>query len=139
MGNEPQVYQMQSGRSNHYAIAPDPRIFCFCDLIAPTPDTTHASDGVIIFVRQSLSFFKLSASSLSLLDPYFDYVGVNKSPVSLKSLCPFIRSSTDSRIDSFPPPEILHSGKFQLSSPFLGLKSYFRSPWGKSTDMQLKT
>ena len=40
-------------------------------------DTTHASGGVIIFVRQALSFSELSISSLSSLDPYFDYVGVN--------------------------------------------------------------
>ena len=40
-------------------------------------DATHASGGVIIFVRQGLSFSELSTSSLSLLDPYSDYVGVN--------------------------------------------------------------
>ena len=38
-------------------------------------DTTHASGGVIIFVRQGPSFFELSTSSLSSLDPYSDYVG----------------------------------------------------------------
>ena len=42
-----------------------------------SPDATHASGGLIIFVRQGLSFSKLSTSSLSSLDPYFDYVGVN--------------------------------------------------------------
>ena len=42
-------------------------------------DTTHASSGVIIFVRQALFFTKLSTSSLSSLDPYSDYVGVNNS------------------------------------------------------------
>ena len=40
-------------------------------------DATHASGGVIIFVRQGLSFSKLSTSSLSSLEPYSDYVGVN--------------------------------------------------------------
>ena len=40
-------------------------------------DTTHASGGVIIFVRQGLSFSELSTTSLSSLDPYSDYVGVN--------------------------------------------------------------
>ena len=40
-------------------------------------DTTHASGGIVIFVRQGLSFSELSTSSLSLLDPYSDYVGIN--------------------------------------------------------------
>ena len=40
-------------------------------------DFTHASCGVVIFVRQGLSFSELSTSSLSSLDPYSDYVGVN--------------------------------------------------------------
>ena len=40
-------------------------------------DATHASDDIIIFVRQGLSFSELSTSSLSSLDPYPDYVGVN--------------------------------------------------------------
>ena len=38
---------------------------------------TNASSGVIIFVMQGLSFSKLSTSSLSLLNPYSDYVEVN--------------------------------------------------------------
>ena len=42
-----------------------------------TRDATHASGGVIIFVRQGLSFSELSTSSLSELDPYSDRVGVN--------------------------------------------------------------
>ena len=37
----------------------------------------HASGGVIIFVKHSLSFSELSISSLSSLDPYSDYVEVN--------------------------------------------------------------
>ena len=54
-----------------------------CILIAPTsglafsPDATHASGGVVIFVRQGLSFSELTTSSLSSLDPYSDYVEVN--------------------------------------------------------------
>ena len=39
-------------------------------------DATHASGGVIIFVRQGLSFSEFSTSSLSSLDPYFEYVGL---------------------------------------------------------------
>ena len=40
-------------------------------------DATHASGGVAIFVKQGLSFSELSTSSLSSLDPYSDYVGIN--------------------------------------------------------------
>ena len=40
-------------------------------------DTMHASGSVVIFVRQGLSFSELSISSLSSLDPYSDYVGIN--------------------------------------------------------------
>ena len=39
-----------------------------------SPDTTHASGGVIIFVRQGLSLSELSTSSLSSFDSYSDYV-----------------------------------------------------------------
>ena len=73
-------------------------------------DTTHASGGVIIFVRQGLSFSELSTSSLSSLDPYSDYVGINISLNNSSSLsflnvyAPPIRSSpTDGRTDSFSP------------------------------------
>ena len=40
-------------------------------------DATHASGGVVIFVRQGLSFSELSTSSLSLLNSYSNYVGIN--------------------------------------------------------------
>ena len=40
-------------------------------------DVADASGGVIIFVKQSLFFFELSTSSLSLLGPYSNYVEVN--------------------------------------------------------------
>ena len=78
-----------------------------------SPDATHASGGVIIFVRQGLSFSELSTSSLSSLDPYSDYVGVNIS-LNNSSSVPFLNvyapppppirsSSTDGRTDSFSP------------------------------------
>ena len=51
-----------------------------------SPDAMHASDGVVTFVRQGLSFSELSTSSLSLLDPYSDYVGVNISLNNSSSL-----------------------------------------------------
>ena len=41
-----------------------------------SPGATHASGGVIIFVRPGLSFSELS-TSFSSLDPYSDYVEVN--------------------------------------------------------------
>ena len=73
-----------------------------------SPDATHASGGVVIFVRQGLSFSELSTSSLSLLDPYSDYVGVNISLNNYSSVsflnvyAPPIRSSpTNGRTDSF--------------------------------------
>ena len=76
-----------------------------------SPDAMHASSGVVIFVKQGLSFSELSISSLSLLDPYSDYVGINIS-LNNSSLVPFpnvfappsIRSSpTDGRYYSFSP------------------------------------
>ena len=64
----------------------------------------NAIGGVIIFVREGLSF---STFFLSLLDPYSDYVGVNIS-LNNSSLLSFhnvyappIHSSTDGRTDSF--------------------------------------
>ena len=49
-------------------------------------DTTHASGGVVIFVRQGLSFSELSTLSLSSFDPYSDYVGINISLNNSSSL-----------------------------------------------------
>ena len=73
-------------------------------------DAAHAGGGVVIFVREGLSFSELSSSTLSSLDPYSDYVGVNislnnSSSVSfLNAYAPPIRSSpTDGRSDSFSP------------------------------------
>ena len=92
-------------------------------------DTTHASGGVIIFVRQGLSFSELSTSSLSSLDPYSDYVGVNislnkSSSVSfLNVYAPPIRSSlTDGRTDSFslailPSRNLFILGDFNCHHP----------------------
>ena len=71
-------------------------------------DVADASGGVIIFVKQCLSFSELSASSLSFLGPYSDYVEVNISMNDFSSLsflnvyAPPIRSSTkDSRTNFF--------------------------------------
>ena len=108
-------------------------------------DATHASGGVVIFVRQGLSFSELSTSSHSSLDPYSDYVGVN---ISLNN------SSSVSFLNVYTPPysllpngwqnrfllslnsslfqKSLHSGRLQLPSPPLGLKRYFRPRRGGS-------
>ena len=59
-----------------------------------SPDATHASGGVIIFIRQDLSFSELS-TSFSLLDPYSDYVGIN---ISLNN------SSSLSFLNLYAPP-----------------------------------
>ena len=70
-------------------------------------DTTHASDGVVIFVRQGLSFSELSTSTISSLDPYSDYVGINISLNNSSSLSylnvyapPICSSPTDGKTDS---------------------------------------
>ena len=79
-------------------------------------DTTHASGSVVTFVRQGLSFSELSTFSLTSLDPYSDYVGINislnnSSSVSfLNVYAPPIRSSpTDGSTDSFSPSILLSS------------------------------
>ena len=108
-------------------------------------DTTRASGGVIIFVKQCLFFSELSTSSLSLLGPYSDYVRVNislnnSSSVSFLNVYapPILSSPTDGRTDSFSPSILPSSrnlfilGGLQLPSPALGLKRYFRPPWGGS-------
>ena len=73
-------------------------------------DVTDTSGGVIIFVRQGLSFSELSTFSLSSLDPYSDHVEVN---ISLNdSLLSFLNvyappissSPKDSRTNFFSPP-----------------------------------
>ena len=51
-----------------------------------SPDATHASGDVVIFVRQCLSFSEFSTSTLSSLDPYSDYVGINISLNNSSSL-----------------------------------------------------
>ena len=101
----------------------------------------HVSRDVIVFIKQGLSFFELPISSLSLLDPYFDYVGVNISLNDSSSLsffnvyasfiCTF---STDGRTNPFSPYVIpssrnLHSGVFQLPSPLWNSNWYFPPPW----------
>ena len=70
-----------------------------------SPDHTHASRGVIIFLRQNLSFSELSTSSLSSLDPYSDYVGVNISLLTTPLCCHFLMCM---------PPYSLPSDEWQI-------------------------
>ena len=88
-------------------------------------DATHASRGVIIFVRQGLSFSELSISSLSLLNPYSDYVGVNISLNNSSSVSffnvyvsPIRSSSTDGRTDSFSPSILPSSRNLFIMADF---------------------
>ena len=90
-------------------------------------DATHASGGVVLFVRQGLSFSELSTSSLSSLDPYSDYVGVNISLNNSSSLsfltvyAPLIRSSpTDGRADSISPSILPFSRNLYILGDFNG-------------------
>ena len=102
-------------------------------------DATHASNDVIIFIRQGLFLSELSNFSLSSLDSYSDSIGVNISLLpSVKEeqterarlvYAPPIRSSsTDGRTDSFSP-SILPSfrnlfilGDFNCHYPLLDLR-----------------
>ena len=103
----------------------------------------YASGGLIIFVKQSLSFFKFSTSFLSLLDSYSDYVGVNIS-LNNSSLLSFlhvyaplftllqqIAEPTPFLPPFFPLPEISSFWGLQLPSPPLGLKKVLSTPVGK--------
>ena len=93
-------------------------------------DATHTSGSVVIFDRQGLSFSELSTSSLSLLDPYSDYVGVdislnNSSSVSFLNVYAPSLFTPPQRIAKptpflptfFAPPEISLFWGVQLPSP----------------------
>ena len=78
------------------------------DLVFLSTDVADASGGVIIFVKQSLFFFELSTSSISLLGPYSNYVEVNISLNDSSSLSffnvyapPICSSTKDSRTKFF--------------------------------------
>ena len=88
-------------------------------------DATHASGGVVIFVRQRLSFSELSTSSLSSLNPYSDYVWVNISLNNSSSLF-FLMCMPP----VFAPPR-------QMAEPIPFLPPFFPPPeissfWGTS-------
>ena len=84
--------------------------------------------GVIIFVRQGLSFSELSTSSLSSLDPYSDYVGVS---ISLNN------SSSLSFLNVYVPPPPLFTPPQRMAEPTPSLPPFFPPPeissfWGTS-------
>ena len=81
-----------------------PRSGIFCIVV------TDASGGVIIFIKQGLSFSELSTSSLSSLDHYSDYEEVNIYLNNSSSLSffnvhasPIPSSPKDSRTNFFSP------------------------------------
>ena len=97
-------------------------------------NVTDASGGVIIFVRQGLSFSELSTPFLSSLDPYFGYVEINISLNDSSSLSflniyapPVCSSPKDSRTNFFSPCILPSStnlfvlGDFNCHHPGLGL------------------
>ena len=94
------------------------------DPLAPIPDlvfffidVTDASGGVIIIVRQGLSFSELSISSLSSLDPYSDYV---ESKISLND------SSSLSFLDFMLP---LVAFLWRIAEPISFLSPFFLPMW----------
>ena len=88
-------------------------------------DASHASGGVVIFVRQGLSFSELFTTSLSSLDPYSDYVGVN---ISLN------KSSSVSFLNVYAP---LFAPPQRMAEPIPSPPQFFPPPeissfWGTS-------
>ena len=106
-------------------------------------DTTHASGVVVIFVRQGLSFSKLSTSSLSSLDPYSDYVGINISLNNSSSVSflnvhapPFaplqrMAEPIPSLPPFFPPPEISSFWGTSIAITRFGTQEVLPTPVGK--------
>ena len=89
------------------------------------PDGSHATSGLVIFVRQDLSVSQLSTSSYSLLDPYLDYTGTSfcwKKFFLLIIYTPSIRSSladrTVTHLFSFPAPGRCFKTWVQIFSQF---------------------
>ena len=82
-----------------------------------TPDATHASGSVVTLVREGLSFSELS-TSLSSLDPYSDYVGVN---ISLNNSSSFLF------LNVYAPP--LFAPPQQMAEPIPSLPSEISLFW----------
>ena len=101
-------------------------------------DAMQASSGIIIFLRQGLSFSELSTSSLSLLDPYSDYVEVNISLNNSSSLSflnvyasPIHSSPMDGRTNSFSHPEIFSFWGTSIAITPSGIQKLLPTPVGR--------
>ena len=105
-------------------------------------DASHASGGVVIFVRQGLSFSELSTTSLSSLDPYSDYVGVNislnkSSSVSFLNVyaplfAPPQRMAEPTPLPQFfPPPEISSFCGTSIAITRFGTQEVLPTPVGR--------
>ena len=112
----------------------------------------HASGGIVTFVRQGLFFSELSTSSLSSLDPYSDYVGVNislnnSSLVSLLNVYAPLFAPPQRMVEPipsllpfFPPPEISSSWRTSIAIIPSGTQEVLLTPTGKySTGSPLLT
>ena len=113
----------------------------------------HASSGIVIFVRQGLSFSELSTSSLSSLDPYSDYVGINISHNNSSSLSflnvyaplftPLQRMAKPTPFlpPSFPPSEISSFWGTSIAITPSGTQEVLLTPAGRkySTGSSLLT
>ena len=96
-------------------------------------DTKHCSGGDVIFVRQVLSFSELSTSSLSLLDPHSNYVGINISLNNSSSVSflngSFLLTSSPSMTLTHPPFSIAPLAVAPLlTSPLSPLLLHFLTP-----------
>ena len=108
-----------------------------------SPNATHTSGSVIIFVRQGLSFSELSTSSLSSLDPYFDYVEVkislNNSSLSFLNVyaAPIGSSPTNVKTDSFSlsifpcSRNLFILGDFKIAITLPRTQEVLRTPVGR--------
>ena len=108
-----------------------------------SPDNMHTSGGVVIFVRQGLSFSELSTSSLSSPDPYSDYVGVNLSLNNSSSLCflnvyaplfaplQWMAEPTPFLPPFFPSPEISSFWGTSIAITPFGTQELLQTPEGR--------
>ena len=106
-------------------------------------DTTHASGDVVIFVRKGLPFSELSTSSLSSLDPYSDYVGINvslnnSSSVSFFNVYAPLSASPQRMVEPipflpqfFPPPEISSFWGTSIAITRFGTQELLPTPAGR--------
>ena len=120
---ESNLNSSSSFRIPGFSVLRSDRTHSWSDILSS--DASHASGGVVIFVRQGLSFSELSTTSLSSLDPYSDYIGVN---ISLN------KSSSVSFLNVYAP---LFAPPQRMAEPIPSLPQFFPPPkissfWGTS-------